>query len=115
MSYWKELGENIKYWFTFLLVFSNWANFPSTSGFTLNASDIAKKGRVCYLQSGGHSTGLSGGRVHSPGSRDSCFSQPSKLLGTEIPQDDNWAFGVYLGPLGTGMLAKIAQAIKIPE
>lgn len=40
--------------------------------------------------------------------------EPSKLLGIQIPRDGNWAFGVCLHPPSTGMLAKIAQAIKIP-
>lgn len=58
---------------------------------------------------------LSGGKGHSPDSWDSCCLQSFELQGNQIPQDSNWAFGVCLGTLGTGMLAKISQAIKIAE
>ena len=50
MSEWKELGENTSYWLAFSLVFSNWANFPSISDFTLNTNDIAKRQRMFSFQ-----------------------------------------------------------------
>lgn len=67
------------------------------------------------FESGGPLHGSEGREGEQPESWDSCFSWPSKLSGIRIPRDGNWAFGVCLGPLGPGMLAKIAQAIKIPE
>lgn len=66
-------------------------------------------------ESGGPLRGPEGKESEWPEAWDSCSSQPSKLSGIRIPRDGNWAFGVCLGPLGPGMLAKIAQAIKIPE
>lgn len=40
---------------------------------------------------------------------------PSKLWGTQISKDPNWVSGVCLCPSSTGLLAKIAQSIKITE
>lgn len=57
---------------------------------------------------------LSGGRVHDPESWDDCCSQASELLGIQIPQTVTGLLGL-LDPLGTKMMAKIVQAIKIQE
>lgn len=50
VSEWKELGGNTSYWLAFLLVFSNWAKFPSISDFTLNAINIAQRQRMFSFQ-----------------------------------------------------------------
>lgn len=115
VSEWKELGENTRYRFAFLLVFFQLGKFSIYFWFYIDCKRCCQERKDVLLSSReAHCTVLSGGRVHSPESRGSCFSQPFELQGTQIPGDSNWASGVCLGPLGTGMLAKISQTIKIP-
>lgn len=58
---------------------------------------------------------LSGGRGHSPESWSSCCHNLLSYRVTRFLKTIIGLFGVCLGTLGTGMLAKISQAIKIPE
>lgn len=108
------MGENTQHWLIFLLVFSNWANFPSTSGFTLNTDDTAKRGRMFYLS------------TRRPIPRFCMEGGPMALNpGTATSHDrpNHWACSfleTIIGLSGStwvllagGSLAKITQAIKI--
>lgn len=54
-------------------------------------------------------------RGHSPESWGSCCLQSFELQGNRFLRTIIGLLGSALGTLGTGMLAKISQAIKIPE
>lgn len=108
------MGENTKYWLVFLLVFSNWANFPSTSGFTLNTNDTAKREGTFYLS------------TRRPPPRFCVEGGPMALnpgIAASHDHPSYWASSfleTIVGLLGSswvlltwGSLAKIAQAIKI--
>lgn len=67
------------------------------------------------FQSGGPALVLSERRVNSPESWENCFSQLPNYWAFRFLETIIGFFGLCLGLLGTGMLAIIAQAIKIPE
>lgn len=81
----------------------------------MNANDTAQRGRVFSLPIRRPSLVLSERRVNSPESWDNCFSQLPNYWAFRFLETIIGIFGVCLGLLGTGMLAIIAKAIKIPE
>lgn len=97
-------------WVAFLLLFFQPANFPPTSSFTLNANGITK---IMDALSTVAEEPIPQMLCAEPWGQN--YVLPSCGVLTFLKTLPNWVSGVCLCLCSTGLLAKIAQAIKITE